>query len=210
MLVLVALGVALIDWSAVYLKRVRLEARTKPLVMIILIAAVVDDGPTSIGWLVVCGLALSFTGDIVLLPAVDRFLAGLAAFLAAHLVYVVAFVASWTTGEPQAQVLLAVGCGLAVALWVVIGRRIIWASGSAGSTMRKAVRVYVVVLSTMMIAGFGVGSALLAVGASLFALSDGVLGWNRFVAPMEHGRLATHVLYHLGQIAFAAWAVNLT
>ncbi len=209
MFVWAALGVALIDWSAVYLGRARLEALAKPLVLISLIVAVVDAGPTSIGWLVVGGLALSLAGDILLLPAVDRFLTGLAAFLAAHIVYVVAFVAEWTIGEPQARVLLAVGCALALVLWGLIGRRIISASEGAGANMRKAVQVYVLILSAMMIAGFGVGSALLALGALLFALSDGVLGWNRFVAPMIHGRLATHVLYHLGQILIAAWAVNL-
>ncbi len=210
MLVLVALGVALIDWSAVFTHSPRTETLAKPLVLVILISAIAQEGPTTTGWMVVAALAFSLLGDVLLLPTIDRFLAGLAAFLLSHLIYVVAFVSSWSFNDAQDSSQLFAGIGLAAALWWLIGRRIIAASGVHGSEMSMAVRAYIIVLSAMMIAGFGVGSAVLALGALLFALSDGVLGWNRFVTPLAHGRLATHVLYHLGQTLFALWAINLS
>jgi len=210
MLVLVALGVALLDWSAVFTQRPRIEALAKPLVLVILISAIVQEGATTTGWMVVAALAFSLIGDVLLLPAIDRFLAGLAAFLVSHLIYVLAFVSSWSLNDAQDRAQLLAGFSLAAVLWLLIGRRIIAASGADGSAMNVAVRAYIIVLSAMMIAGFGVGSAVLALGALLFALSDGVLGWNRFVAHLAHGRLATHVLYHLGQTLFALWAINLT
>jgi uncharacterized membrane protein YhhN len=37
------------------------------------------------------------------------------------------------------------------------------------------------------------------VGAVLLFASDGILGWNRFVVPLRHGRLLTRIPYHLGQ-----------
>jgi alkenylglycerophosphocholine/alkenylglycerophosphoethanolamine hydrolase len=210
MLLLVTFGVALIDWSAVFTQSPRTEAFAKPLVLVILISAIVQEGPTTTGWMVVAALAFSLIGDVFLLPAIDRFLAGLAAFLVSHLIYVVAFVSSWSLNDAQDRSQLFAGVSLAVALWFLIGRRIIAASEVDGSAMSMAVRAYIIVLSAMMIAGFGVGSTVLALGALLFALSDGVLGWNRFVAHLAHGRLATHVLYHLGQTLFALWAINLS
>jgi len=39
------------------------------------------------------------------------------------------------------------------------------------------------------------------VGAFLFYISDLILAWNRFVAPIQNGRLLNIVAYHLGQIA---------
>ncbi len=210
MLLLVALAVALIDWSAIFLDRPRVEAVAKPLVLATLIWAVVHDGPTSTGWIVVVALAFSLVGDVFLLPAVDRFLAGLASFFGSHILYVVAFIGSWNFGDAQSRSQLLAGISVALALWLLVGRRIIAASEADGPAMGLAVRAYIVVLSLMLIAGFGVGSAVLALGALLFALSDGVLGWNRFVAELAHGRLATHILYHLGQTLFALWAINLT
>ena len=37
-------------------------------------------------------------------------------------------------------------------------------------------------------------------GAVLFYASDGILGWNKFVQPVPHGRVAIMTTYHLGQI----------
>lgn len=210
MLLMFALGVALIDWLAVHLDRQRIETVAKPLVLIALIAAVVYDDPTTTGWLIVAALTFSLIGDVLLLPLFDRFLGGLAAFFASHLLYVAAFVGSWSLSDAQSRSQLFAGVSVALALWLLIGRRIIAGSEADGSSMGMPVRAYILVLSAMVIAGFGVGSAVLALGALFFALSDGVLGWNRFVAELAHGRIATHVLYHLGQTLFALWAINLT
>jgi hypothetical protein len=44
---------------------------------------------------------------------------------------------------------------------------------------------------------------LVAIGVSLFCLSDGILAWNRFVTPILGERLLTIISYHLAQIALA-------
>jgi uncharacterized membrane protein YhhN len=55
------------------------------------------------------------------------------------------------------------------------------------------------------------GPALLtSAGALLFFISDTLLAWNRFVAPVSGGRTLEHICYHLGQYALVGGvALNL-
>ena len=47
---------------------------------------------------------------------------------------------------------------------------------------------------------------LVSLGAILFFLSDIVLAWNRFIAPIKHGRMLNIGMYHLAQIAIVVGA----
>jgi len=47
-----------------------------------------------------------------------------------------------------------------------------------------------------------------SLGAVLFAASDMVLAWNKFVNPIRRGRLLLMVMYHLGQILMVTGAVG--
>ncbi|MGE5138635.1 MAG: lysoplasmalogenase family protein, partial [Rudaea sp.] len=78
-----------------------------------------------------------------------------------------------------------------------------------------AVLLYSLVISVMLWSAwatlFRSGAAwplarqgLIALGASLFFISDSVLAWDRFVQRQAWGDLAVMVTYHLAQIAFAA------
>ena len=52
----------------------------------------------------------------------------------------------------------------------------------------------------MVITAWATGEWLAAVGAMLFAVSDWVLGYQRFVRSFgRHGRIAVIVPYHVGQ-----------
>jgi len=200
---------AAIDWVAVLTSRGRIEEVAKPLVVVLLAAWVVSEEPTLSGWLVVIGLLLSGIGDLMLLPRFDRFLAGLAVFLAAHLAFVSGFVRSIDIAS-FSFVPLLLGAGVAIGLWIVVGQRIAGAARIRSPRLGAAVVAYIAVLSLMLIAGFAVGSTILAAGALVFATSDALLGWNRFVATLPHGRLLTHVPYHVGQGLIAIWAVGLS
>jgi uncharacterized membrane protein YhhN len=48
---------------------------------------------------------------------------------------------------------------------------------------------------------------LVSLGAFLFYLSDIILAWNRFVAPIKNSRMLNIGLYHLGQIAIVVGVV---
>jgi alkenylglycerophosphocholine/alkenylglycerophosphoethanolamine hydrolase len=159
------------------------------------------------------GILLSLTGDVLLLW-IDRFFRyGLAAFLLAHLAYLIGF------NSPSSPVsmwgfLLAVIVGLGGARVI---RRILSAMLENGQArMRIPVAIYSAVISLMLLSAmlkltdpaWGTGASLLvALGAFLFFLSDIVLAWNKFVTPIQNGRMFNIGLYHLGQICLAAGVV---
>src|SRR5437016_14122422 len=87
---LVAFGVfALLDWLAVSRRIRALEYVAKPATLLALLAYAAFGHASP--WLV-AALAFSLLGDIFLMLPADLFLAGLAAFLIAHLAYIGAFV----------------------------------------------------------------------------------------------------------------------
>ena len=140
---------------------------------------------------------------MLLLPQVDRFEAGLAAFVGTHLAYLLAFTLAGVTPG-----LLVLGALVATTASIAVGRAIVAGAAWRDERLGRAVVVYVVVLSAMWAVAIAVGDLVAAIGSGLFVASDAVLGWNRFVAPLPRGRLATHVPYHLGQALLAGWVVG--
>jgi hypothetical protein len=51
-------------------------------------------------------------------------------------------------------------------------------------------------------------AALVSLGAFFFYISDIILAWNKFVAPIQHGRIYNIGAYHLGQIALIAGVIT--
>lgn len=204
LIVVVALGVAAVDWFAVRTNRTKIEAVAKPLVMATLLLAVLGGGISATAVLVALGLACSLIGDVLLLARFDRFLAGLGAFFVGHLFFVSAFLQR--SNEVRLPWLIAAGV-VALVLVALTGRPIV-AGASKHRGLAVPVCAYVAVLTTMVIAGAATGAVPAALGAFLFAGSDAVLGWNRFVAPLSNGRLWTHVPYHFGQALIAVWAIG--
>ena len=115
---LVAAGLAAIDWFSVWRALPRVEQVAKPAVMVafILLALGIDADPSAARWLVVVGLAFGLAGDIFLLPQVDRFLAGLGAFLLGHGFYVAGFATM-----DLAFIGIVGGCAAAAVLLLYLG-----------------------------------------------------------------------------------------
>ena len=160
------------------------------------------------------GLLLSLAGDVLLLISPDRlFLPGLVAFLLAHIAYVIGF----NIPVPEMSV-----WGIALAVFIGLGgarvvRRIIAALAAQGQgRMRMPILVYSIVISLMILSAmlkltdvkWEAGAALLvSLGAILFYISDIILAWNKFVSPLQHGRIYNIAAYHLGQIALIAGVI---
>jgi uncharacterized membrane protein YhhN len=198
-----ALAAAVVDWVAVAAAergapRLPPRARwiSKPLPLVLLIATAVALEPVDPAvrtWFVVA-LALSLAGDVALL-APRGFVAGLAAFLLAHVAYTVGFVVGGLA--PPA---LAAGAVSMIAFDVVVGPRLVRALGAGGrSRLAGPVVAYIAVISMMVATAAGSLQPVALVGAVLFAASDTLLAEGRFVRPVRHGDLAVMVLYHLGQ-----------
>jgi uncharacterized membrane protein YhhN len=206
---------AALEALALWKNNPRLEVVAKPAVMIALFlwlwtAAGLNGALLWFG----LGILLSLVGDVLLMLSLDRyFLAGLIAFLLAHVAYVIGF----NTPLPEVT-----AWGFLLAIMIGIGgtriiRRIVAplpTQGQAG--LRIPILVYGSVISLMLLSAmlkltdtsWQAGAAfLVAFGAFLFYLSDIILAWLKFIAPIHNGRIYNILAYHLGQIALIAGVV---
>lgn len=196
LLLAVAAAIAVVDWVVVSTGRRRAEYLLKPAVMVVLILATFALDPSSdpARTLLVIGLALSLLGDVCLMLPSDAFLAGLAAFFAAHVLYIAALLVLGVdlTG-------LAVGVLVMAVVGIVVARRIVTGARAVDPAMTGPVTAYVVVLSAMVVVAMGTGLVAAILGGLLFACSDSVLGWTRFVRDFPNSRIVVMVTYHLAQ-----------
>jgi uncharacterized membrane protein YhhN len=156
-----------------------------------------------LGRLTSAGLLLSAIGDVLL--DAGRFLPGLFAFLAGHVAYIAAFLSvERRPALGRALPFVAWGAGTFALLRPGLG------------SMAVPVAVYVAVIMIMMWrAAARVGSrrtpALAAMlglaGAVAFGVSDTLIAFARFDAPIPGVRLPILLLYWLGQWGIAASAV---
>jgi uncharacterized membrane protein YhhN len=163
------------------------------------------------------GLAilLSLVGDILLMISLDRlFMPGLVAFLVRagrlcdRVQHPLPEASVWGIGLRR----LIIGLGGARVI-----RRIVASAVAKGQgRLRLPIAVYGVVISLMLLSAmlkqFDItweawAALLVSVGAFFFYISDIILAWNKFVAPIQHGRIYNIGAYHLGQIALIAGVI---
>lgn len=191
--------VAIADWWAVHAGRRDLERWLKPLTMALLVAVAATAGDLGGAGrvLLVVGAAFGLVGDVALLGDGEQaFMSGLGAFAVGHLAYVAAavavgFDAAWAA---PGVVFMVAMLGFRFASRTVPGARRV-----GGQVLAGAVIFYACVISAMVITAWATTAWVAAAGAMLFALSDWVLGHQRFVGPLPGGRLAVMVPYHVGQ-----------
>jgi uncharacterized membrane protein YhhN len=142
--------------------------------------------------LVAGGLLLSVAGDALLLsrrrPA---FLAGLGAFLLAHLAYAAAFA---PLASPTAGAALALGAVAALVL------RWLWPHLGG---MKAPVIAYCLAISAMLWLALGTAQPEVRLGALLFYGSDLFVARDRFASPGAVNRLLGLPLYYAGQVLLA-------
>jgi uncharacterized membrane protein YhhN len=191
-LLLVAVGLGGHLWA---------DARHRPLARAVLKAlatagflllAALNLAPGRYGALVAAGLLASAIGDLLLLHgARSAFLAGVGAFLLAHLAYAAAFLPRSRPSALVAAVLAAAAALIVRALWSHLG------------DLRVPVLVYAFTISAMLLLALGVASPLVRLGALLFYLSDLAVARDRFVAPGLANRVIGLPLYYAAQVLLA-------
>jgi len=207
-LLVVVFGSAILDWISTFKVWGKVEMFAKPAVMIFLFvwlyAGTILHG--ALLWFGI-GIIFSLIGDVLLLSPNRFFLPGLIAFLLAHVAYIIGFAIN--AALPNAWDIFFAFIILLSAVRVL--QRFIPALRSKGmNNLILPVEIYALTISVMLF--FAVRTladpnwqtnttALVSVGAFLFYISDLILAWNRFVAPIQNGRLLNIVAYHLGQIA---------
>lgn len=212
---LVALIFATFELFAVQKRQARLEYIAKPLAMLALFfwlwtSVEVKGAALWFGM----GILLSLIGDVLLvIPREQFFLFGLTAFLLAHMSYIIGFniplppLSAW---------------GFLLAIMIAWGgsrilRRILTPLATKGQLhLRIPILIYAVTISIMLLSAlikltdmsWNANAALLVgVGAFLFYISDLILAWNKFVAPIQKGPIYNVVSYYLGQIMLIAGVV---
>ncbi len=151
--------------------------------------------------LVLAGLALSLAGDVFLLWPQQGFLPGLVSFLLAHLAYIAAFCQPVRLAQrPLAYLPYAWIAG--AVLWVL------WPDVPAA--LRAPVLAYVVCLGAMAAQAAvwwrveGGRARWAAWGAALFMLSDALLAFNKFSAPLPASALWVLSSYWVAQWLIAS------
>jgi uncharacterized membrane protein YhhN len=156
------------------------------------------------GQFILLALLLSLVGDVLLLSErSSAFLAGLGAFLLAHLAFAAAFAVH---GASLSVVAVAV-CLMAV-VGVVVLR---WLWPRLPSSFRVPVVAYVIVILAMCSFAFGHASSngrwLVAAGAIVFAASDFAVAREKFVQPSLHNKAWGLPAYYSAQLILA-WSVS--
>jgi uncharacterized membrane protein YhhN len=194
---------AVVDWWAVARGDRRTEVWAKPatLAALTVTAAVLGAADSTPGrWLLVA-LVFGLLGDVALLgESLDRFRAGVAAFLVGHLAYLACFA---TLGLPRPGWSWAVLVVLAASL--VATRDVLPATHRLeGAALSVPVAVYTGVIAAMLVCAWFTGEWLVALGATVFVTSDATLSVDRFVRSIPRGHLVVMVTYHVGQALIVA------
>jgi uncharacterized membrane protein YhhN len=192
--------VAVADWIAADRgdARIRPVTKTSATALLVAIAAIAGDMAGDARAALVVAVVLCLAGDIALLGESDsRFIAGLSAFAAGHLAYVVTALVvgvSW----PRLAIafpFLAVVLVFQTATGTLPGVR-----RQGGTVMMVAVACYSLIISAMVITATGTPFWSAAVGAMAFAVSDTIIGHNKFVKPVPRAQVAIMSTYHVGQL----------
>lgn len=152
------------------------------------------------GRLILVGLILSWFGDVFLLSLRSRFLlAGMAAFLFAHLAFIAAFVTvplSLFAAIVISPVTIIMGAALLMWLWPHLKQ-----------FYKIAVPLYLATIGVMIILAVSASAAALPVfsglGAILFAISDVSVARDRFVERSIRNKIWGIPLYYMAQILLA-------
>lgn len=210
-----AIGFAFLDWASTWKGwKLRLYiAKPATLIFLILWTIQVTHWQGMMLWF---GIALVFSllGDILLMLNPRYFMGGLAAFLLAHISYLVGFNQSpvqLSLGVTMVSVLVGISAAQAFRLLrpgilkAPRGKRFLTAAIAYGLSLTL---MMLSALLTLFRAEWANLSALLvSLGAILFFISDILLAFDRFARKINHGQSYVHLTYHLGQLGIITGAV---
>jgi uncharacterized membrane protein YhhN len=160
------------------------------------------------------GLVFSLAGDVLLMLPNRFFLPGTAAFMLAHIAYIIGFNQPLPRFSPGMAALLVIFMSLMAVTYAALRRGV--RSRPAFRRMAGPLALYSLVISLMVFSALSTlfrpdwmpdAAGLTASGALLFLFSDILLAVDRFVKPIPPARLWKRVAYQLGQLALTAGAL---
>jgi uncharacterized membrane protein YhhN len=209
----IVLLVALATWLSIARRWKKLEYLAKPAVMVVLLLWLWNMGGFRGHFLwFSLGVVFSLAGDIFLMLPRDLFIPGLISFLLAHIGYLIGFN---DTLPPVNVASLIIAAMVAVTAGRIYQRVAAGLSAKKLAALHKPVLAYVTAISLMVVSALltlvrpewaSWPALLVSGGALLFFISDGLLAWDMFVAPVPQGNLKIIVAYHLGQMGIVLGA----
>ncbi|GJQ64285.1 MAG: membrane protein [Melioribacteraceae bacterium] len=197
---LIPLAVVLTTYSKYAGKR-NLLLFSKPLTITLIILLAFNFYPESFvqgkEW-VIAALVASAFGDIFLMFKEKMFKAGILAFLAAHIFYLLFFIDGMLVSKLINYYSLAI--------YILAGVLTYMITEKAGK-YKILVSIYVFALASM--AAFSIpyflstGDIKVVIAALLFMISDFVLGWNKFNNQLKYAELIILPTYFAAQFLFA-------
>ena len=208
-LVLFAVTAATV-FSALLLDVQVLYLAAKPFLMITLLLYFVSASKGMPDWrvYVVLALVFSWAGDIFMISS-DWFIAGLSSFLIAHVFYIIAY---HRTGASRGELK-----PLDIIKFVLYGAVLIWLIYPGLGDMMIPVIIYAAVLLIMGVwahkrrgATNAKSFVLVATGAIVFALSDGMIALNKFAFEIPAERILIMTTYITAQYLIVQGLLNHT
>jgi uncharacterized membrane protein YhhN len=205
---ILALVFAILQWYARWQRVQWLHYLTKPATMLALMVWYWQVcGWEGVRIWFALGLVFSLLGDVLLMLPSSFFLAGLAAFLTAHVLYIRGF---WSGEWLSVPVLWGFATAVAVgATWAVRFFLKALRQKSYSRRIQIPVVAYIIVIAIMLFSAMTTlsrpawllsSAALVSVGALCFSFSDGLLAYDRFVNKIRHAHVWVMMSYHAAQI----------
>lgn len=144
---------------------------------------------------ITAGVVVGGCGDLLLALPRHYFAAGSACFLVARVLFGASFVA--TGVDSGAVVLVLVVASFAL---LTVGRILMGQVRRLRPGLVAGTAVYMAVAAATVALGVGTGNPTAGFGAVVLAVSDVLLGWNRFVRALAGGHGSIHVVAHGAQI----------
>lgn len=205
-----------VDWAATWFGKFRVMYVFKPATMVFLIlwTFFVSHWKGDILFVAI-GLLFCLLGDVLLMLRARFFLGGLAAFMIGQIWFITALNQSALPRNALAYVgsifILAVVLFPVFEIIRTIRKRKGPRKLIGGVILYSLVEGLLLVSSglTLYKNDWQLPHALLFTGgAAFFVISDIMLGFDRFVRPIPHGRTWVHITYHFAQFAIAIAALQ--
>ena len=172
----------------------------KPLASAAFVIAAIDSvhrAPSRYGSTLLVAFLLSWLGDVLLIPQSKRvFLAGIGAFLLAHVAFIVAFVG---LRADRSTLVIAF---LALSLFGIVVMRALAQRLRGG--LRFAVAAYIATIVIMASCAIGTLRPLIIAGAVAFFVSDLFVARQRFVQKSFVNKAIGLPLYYVAQFLLVA------
>jgi uncharacterized membrane protein YhhN len=216
LLIIVVLVIAAVDWAAVAKGWKKIEFFAKPATMVMLFVTLAVAGGFGATALIFFGLGIIFSlaGDIFIMLSNRWFIAGLGAFLLAHVSYIIGL--NSPIGEANPLWAIIIGIILALATARVLRPILTRVREKGQGKLAAPVMAYGTIITIMLLSAILTiyrtdwktpAAGLVSLGAILFYFSDIILAWYKFVRPIKNGRLMNMIAYHLGQIALISGVI---